>query len=249
MDRLGLEEAIKVRRSRRAYIPRSLDPKMVADLQQLIDRYTREAGIRIELVLDNGDAFDGLTKSYGMFTGVRHYLGLIADKGDAAADERLGYYGELLVLNAVAMGLGTCWVGGSFNRASCPFVLSGNERIECTIAVGYTELSNSTKEKLIYRIVRRKTKSIEEMCEVEGTDKAPDWFMSGMQAVQMAPSAANQQAVRFLYKEGQVSAYIEDPDKGYNAMDLGIAKCHFEIGAGGGTWEWGNHGSFKPHGE
>lgn len=28
------------------------------------------------------------------------------------------------------------------------------------------------------------------------------------------------------------------------AFDFGIAKAHFELGAGGGKWEWGNNGEF-----
>lgn len=30
-------------------------------------------------------------------------------------------------------------------------------------------------------------------------------------------------------------------------IDLGIAKLHFEIGAGGGTWEYGSPSSFHPN--
>jgi hypothetical protein len=85
---------------------------------------------------------------------------------------------------------------------------------------------------------------------------APDWFLSGMLAVQKAPSAVNRQPVFFSYKEGKVSAWIdaldELADDSY-ALDLGIAKCHFEVGTQGYTadsdvagsaWTWGNHAGF-----
>ena len=240
---MDLKEAIEARHSRRSYLPTALDPAVVEQLQHLITQYSQEANLRMELVLDNGAAFAGLLKSYGMFTGVRHYIGLIYDKDDTATAERLGYYGELLVLNAVALGLGTCWVGGSFSRASCPFELTGNQNIISTITLGNTEPDESAKERLIYNMVHRNSKSMREMYASD--EEVPEWFLSGMHAVHRAPSAANRQPVHFEFKEGQASAHIEDLIVYYNALDLGIAKCHFEIGAGGGSWDWGNHAVFK----
>jgi hypothetical protein len=76
----------------------------------------------------------------------------------------------------------------------------------------------------------------------------PDWFLSGMQAVQKAPSAINRQPVMFSYKDGVVTASVEDIDGEGFAFDLGIAKLHFEIGAGGGAWEFGNGAEFNHKG-
>lgn len=51
-----------------------------------------------------------------------------------------------------------------------------------------------------------------------------------MEAAQLAPTAMNQQKFRFSLKDGVVSA---QPGTGfYTKVDLGIAKCHFEIGTG-----------------
>jgi len=51
-------------------------------------------------------------------------IGMIGNKDDPNSQEKLGYYGELIVLQATEMRLGTCWVGGTFDRESCPFTLS-----------------------------------------------------------------------------------------------------------------------------
>ncbi|MCL1799045.1 MAG: hypothetical protein FWG23_04835 [Eggerthellaceae bacterium] len=239
---MNLVEAIEVRRSRRAYLPVPLDPGVVEKLRQLIALYSQGIEGRIELVLDNGSAFEGLRKSYGMFSGVRHYIGLIGNKNNLSSSEQLGYYGQLLMLDATAEGLGSCWVSGSFDRKSCPFSLSEEESIISTVVVGKAVEHDSRKERLIRSLVHRKTKTAEEMFVAD--PPVPDWFLCGMKAVQKAPSAANRQPVTFSYQEGKTTAWVENLTDATLAVDLGIAKCNFEIGAGGGTWGWGNHAEF-----
>ena len=229
---MTLLEAIDLRRSRRKYLLDPIDEKTAEALQELAKEYSEKSGARIELVFDNGAAFDGLRKTYGMLTGVKNYAGLIARGGDRKAAERLGYYGELLMLHAVAMGLGTCWVGGSFDRGSCPFVLAEGEEIICTISLGYAREKNSLRESIIYGATHRKTKTIEQMMDTDAP--APDWFLAGMRAVQKAPSAVNRQPVMFSYKNGVVTAALENVSTSA-LLDLGIAKLHFELGAGNGS--------------
>lgn len=67
-----------------------------------------------------------------------------------------------------------------------------------------------------------------------------------MRAVQKAPSAVNRQPVVFTYKGGIVTALVENTVGDGFALDLGIAKLHFELGAGGGTWAFGNGAEFTP---
>lgn len=53
----------------------------------------------------------------------------------------------------------------------------------------------------------------------------------------------NAQPVKFIYKDNKVTAKV--PEKiNMQLVDLGIAKLHFELGAGGGKWEFGNGGTF-----
>ena len=235
-------EAIDARRSRRKYIPELLEAAKAQRLQALAQEYSAAGDVRMELVLNDGTAFNGLRKSYGMFAGVQNYAGLIAGKDDTQAVERLGYCGELLMLHATAMGLGTCWVGGSFDRKDCPFTLSGDEMIVCTITIGRTEEQNSRRERLIYNVTHRKTKPLEKMFCADGP--APEWFMAGMRAVQKAPSAVNKKPVVFSYQNGQVTAAIPDINNTGAVLDMGIAKLHFELGAGGGTWAFGNGAAY-----
>ena len=238
---MTLSEAIHTRCSHRKYLTTPIENGIVEKLKTSIEQYNKTAGLHMQLITDNGEAFNGLTKSYGMFSGVRNYIALVGREDDENFKEKSGYYGEKLVLEATQLGLGTCWVGGSFDKKLCTYNVQEHETLYCVITIGNIMQGLSFKEKLIIKVLRGKTKSIEEMCESDG--ETPQWFLNGMQAVQKAPSAVNKQPVKFNLKNGVVSASVNDISA-HQPIDMGIAKLHFEIGAGGGTWEWGNHSAF-----
>jgi hypothetical protein len=156
--------------------------------------------------------------------------------------EKLGYYGELIALHAVALGLSTCWVGGSFSRKLCPFKLSDGEIVICTVTLGYAAEQDSGKEKFIRKMTHRKTKTAEEMMKSDAS--TPDWFMNGMRTIPKAPSAVNRQPVMFSYCDDKATAEIQKPTDIGTLLDLGIAKLHFELGAGNGKWNFGNGAEF-----
>jgi len=237
------QEAINVRCSRRTYTLGLVDYGCLNKLRSLLDEYNQKAGLNMQLAIDHSEAFKGLRKSYGMFSGVKNYIGMICNRNDLNSQEKLGYYGELIVLQATDMRLGTCWVGGTFDRKSCPFILSDKEEIVCVITFGNVPNGRSVKEKLIYTITHRKTKTAEEMYQADAP--VPDWFKSGIAAVQKAPSAVNRQPVFFTYKNGVVTASVNDINIPGMTLDLGIAKLHFELGANGGSWGWGNGAVFQ----
>ena len=78
---------------------------------------------------------------------------------------------------------------------------------------------------------------------MEAEAPVPEWFLRGMDAVYLAPTARNLRPFVFKYKDGQVTASITVPTE-TATIDLGIAKLHFELGAGGGSWESGNEGHY-----
>ena len=238
----NLLQAMEYRRSRRKYTDEALDPDAVESLLSLMAELGGKGDRSIRLVLNNGEAFKGFRKSYGMLKGVQNYIALVGNKKNAVEVEKLGYYGQWLVLHATALGLGTCWVGGTFDRALCNLELKRGENIICVITVGYVPAELSRRERFIHRIVHRKTKTIDEMYTSETA--VPNWFLAGMKAVSKAPSAVNRQPVMFAYENDVVSASIGGFKGEADALDLGIAKLHFEQGAGGGEWEFGNGGKF-----
>ena len=232
-------EAIDNRRSRRLYLPTSIDAEKLVVLQRFIDLYNLESGLSICFVEDGSTAFDSLRKSYGLFSGVKSLLAMIGKTYDAHLKEKVGYFGEKLVVEATKLNLGTCWVGGTFDRNSNIVALKEDEVLVCVITIGNTE-EFSFKEKMVHQMVARKSKTIGEM--LVSDVKVPTWLMEGMVAVQKAPSAVNHQPVRFDYNAGVLKASVDDDEK-FNLIDFGIAKAHFEMAAAG-KFERGNNAMF-----
>ncbi len=238
---MNLAEAIKVRTSRRTYLETPIAKEAVEKLNALIDEVNHQGKLGLKLIQNEATAFGKLSKSYGMFKGVRNYV-LLIGRNEADTKEKLGYYGEKIVLLATQLGLGTCWVGGTFDRSIGDLYIQEGELFCGVITIGHVEADKSWKERLISKATHRKTKEISEMMKVEGD--VPEWFHEGMRAVQKAPSAVNAQPVMFTYQKGIVSAYATSEKYGIERLDLGIAKLHFEIGAGGGVWELKEAGVF-----
>ena len=184
---MTLLQAANERRSRRKYLNQEMLPDMQEKLHAFAREYGEKGGLRIELVFNDGSAFAGFRKSYGLLTGVQHYAGLIAKRDCPIAEEKMGYWGEMFMLQCVALGLGTCWVGGSFRREDCPFELADDERLYCTITLGHCAPQDNTREKIIQTMTHRRTKTAQDMMAAIGA--APEWFMAGMLAVERAPSA------------------------------------------------------------
>ncbi len=241
MDEQG---AVARRCSRRRYTGQKIAPEAVSQLLASIGAHNKEADLSMQLVTNNGDAFDGFRKSYGMFSGVRNYIALVGKLKDAHRMEKEGYYGERLVLEATAMGLSTCWVGTNYDKASCVCVLKADETLDCVIAIGYADEKRSMREKFMESVTHRKSKTLEQMIRCDAPT-LPDWVSSGMRCVMKAPSARNLQPVVFRCQGGTVTASVEETAERV-LIDLGIAKRHFEIGAGGGRWDLGNGAEFFP---
>lgn len=234
--------AMKKRCSRRKYTNRPIDSKCVKELEDNIALYNRESGLNMKLVIENGgELFNGFRKSYGLFVGVRNYIAMIGGKYLPNRMEKMGRFGEKIILEATAMGLSTCWVGTSYDKKTATALCKENDRLDCVIAIGYSDKKHSLKERMMEYGMHRQNKSKETLKEAEGP--VPEWFLQGMDAVHLAPTARNLRPFVFKYKDGQVSASITTPTE--TAMiDLGIAKLHFELGAGGGSWEYGNGGHY-----
>lgn len=222
---MTLNEAINARHSVRQYLEKPIEPEKVAQLQALIDECNTQGRIHLQLVTNEPKAFASGMAKYGGFKGVSNYIAVVGPKG---ADEKLGFYGEKVVLLAQALGLNTCWVGLSYKKQPDKYQIFDGESIVAVIALGYG--ANQGKG-------HPQKKGIEHFCYVEGD--MPEWFRQGMEAALLAPTAVNQQKFEFILHEGnRVEAKTRFSFIGYTTLDLGIAKCHFEIGAGKENFSW-----------
>ena len=122
------------------------------------------------------------------------------------------------------------WGKTGINGSSCGF--QGNdEKLCCMIALGYGDDPG--------RNLKRKT--VEQVSNA--SDITPAWFKKGVEAALLAPTAVNQQKFSFEYIGMKNNRHIVKASKGfsligYTKMDLGIAKCHFEVGEGDNVFDW-----------
>ena len=227
---MTIQEAIEARHSVRAYKDQPLSEEIVKVLEDEIVKLNHEGQLHIQLICNEPKAFQGTMAKYGKFRHANNYL-VMAGKRAEDLDERVGYYGEHLVLLAQTLGLNTCWVGLSYSKVPGTYVLDEDEKIACYIAIGYGETQGSG----------HKIKTVEQVSNA--SDITPSWFKRGVEAALLAPTAVNQQKFSFEYvgmsnNRHQVCAKKGFSMIGYTQMDLGIAKYHFEIGAGKVNFEW-----------
>ena len=228
---MTIQEAIEARHSVRAYKGQPLAADVVEVLEDKIRELNEKGHLHMQLIRNETKAFQGKLAKYGKFRGVNDYIVMAGQKSDDL-DERIGYYGEQLVLLAQTLGLNTCWVGLSYSKVPGTYVLEAGEVIEAYISIGYGETQG----------VSHKIKRVEQVSNAN--DLTPSWFKQGVEAALLAPTAVNQQKFFFEYipardgKPVRVLAKRNFSLIGFTQMDLGIAKCHFEIGAGKENFEW-----------
>lgn len=220
---MNLTEAMKERHSVRQYEDRPLERSVVSALQDEIKACNKESGLHIQLVTNEPKAFAGFMAHYGKFSGVTDYIAMIGKKGPDL-EEKCGYYGERLVLKAQQLGLNTCWAAMTYSKIKTAFTVGSGEKLCIVISLGYGKTQG----------VPHKSKMLEEIAKADTA--LPGWFKSGAEAALLAPTAMNQQKFLFTLNGKKVSAKAGFGF--YTKIDLGIAKYHFELGAGRENFEW-----------
>lgn len=221
---MDMLDAVKRRHSVRQYRDLPIEEEKIRLLQEEIDACNKEGNLNFQLVLNEPRAFDSKAAHYGKFEGVSNYFALVGAKCKDLY-EKCGYYGERIVLFAQSIGLHTCWVAITYKKIPEAFKVMDGEKLTVVISVGYGR----------HRGLPRKSKSPADVSNV--SENTPDWFLRGVECALLAPTAMNQQKFRFTYNpDGTVSAKAILGF--YTKMDLGIAKFHFEIGAGKENFKW-----------
>ena len=153
-----------------------------------------------------------------------NYLAIVG-KNNGSLEELGGYWGEKVVLKATQLGLGSCWFAMGVRKDLLE--ISREEKFLIVVALGY-----AAKEGKAHT-----SKPLEKLYSIQDGSSAPEWFMAGVKAAQLAPTANNQQKFKFiLQNDGNVRA--ESLGGMLSGIDLGIVKCHFEIGAGPHSFKW-----------
>ena len=216
------------------------------------------------------------THMVGPFGSQARFALVAASPGDRQALKRLGTYGfikgatgflvgavrraprdledyghllEQAILFATGLGLGTCWLGGTFTKSSFAARMGGLERDEvmpAVVSVGH--IGDDGTERIREREAGSRRLPASSLFFAERFGEPLDIGSAGgyaavLEGVRMAPSATNKQPWRIVRRNGDWHFYLQRT-KGYGKgsaifsvlrladlqrVDLGIAMCHFEL--------------------
>ena len=252
----SITEIIRQRYSCRTYLERPIE----RDLQTRIVEYSAALGpgpfggkARYELVAAEEDDRKVLRQlgTYGFIKGATGFL--VGATGDGEEKlEDFGWQMERLVLLATDLGLGTCWLGGTFTKSSFAQKISAqpNELIPAVVAAGYIAQRPRGLDRLIRRGARGDRRfGWEQLFFTERFGAALPRQAAGeyalpLEMVRLAPSASNKQPWRIVRQGGRWHFYLQRTP-GYREallnrlftqadmqrIDMGIAMCHFELTA------------------
>ena len=210
-------DLIRERHSVRNYKPEEIEGKKISLLKNKIEELNREGDLHLQLIENAGNTYNKLlNRAMGLSSAPSVIACVGKDNGNL--DQRVGYYGEQLVLYAQSLGLNTCWAG-TFNKKNIGANVLNGERLVISIAVGYGKDQGKP----------HKSKTAEQVSEAEG--ERPEWFNRGVEAALLAPTAINQQ--KFLIKlDTDESVVFINKGGVLSHVDIGIVKYHFEVGSG-----------------
>jgi len=236
--------AIFKRLSRRTYVAEFPEEDKLDRLDQVCLEFRPFPEVRSQLVRESPETvFKGLFGRYGRVKGAPVYIAFVGEMSSPGVQEAAGYTGEGIILEATAMGLATCWVGGFFRPQSVrsQIDIRPGERVLSVTPVGYAPAEKDGQEKIMSGLVKsRSRKPLAKL--VEGEIAA--WMEKALEAARLAPSAQNRQPWRFRVEKDGV---VIGTDRSLNVssiskrLDCGIAMLHFELGAlaagAAGGWE------------
>lgn len=249
MERL---EILRQRHSVRSFTDEPLLPEVVKKLKaEITMTNTHQHGIKFQLITDDPDPFKGYNKSYGLFENPRNYLAAVVDTATPDILERAGYFAEQFAIKAVEMGLGSCFVGGTYHEKDVKVQMRAGERILFLVLVGYAKEKPRFIANLMANIIHRKKMTARDFFEPGNEyDSAIieiDYLKEGLEGVACAPSSLNRRPVRVFLKDlnGEKTPCARvDVSNPNNLIDLGIAKFNFNY-ATGTECEWGNGAPLK----
>lgn len=249
-------ETVMARRSTRSYLPKAVAASELDALAALVaDPGPAPFGTAARFALvgpefAGGSAVKpGRIGTYGVIKGAPAYIVGCVKPGPPAFID-YGYLLEGVVLGAAALGLGTCWLGGIFDRkaSGAALGLTADEIVPAITPVGYPAGSASLADRLIRFSARSSSRKPFGELFFNGSWDRPldpdDAFAPALEAVRQGPSASNKQPWRIIRAAGERAgaAYhlfiLEDalysraiPGVLLQDMDAGIAMRHLEIGA------------------
>jgi len=196
--------------------------------------------------------------TYGIIKGAQDFIVGATEKSDYYR-ENYGYLLEAIILSATDLGLGTCWLGGFFNKSlfSNKINCRSNETVPAITPIGHTAEKRRKGEKLIRSFIKADARYSWDKLFFEKdfssclSQKNAGKYETLLEMVRLGPSAGNRQPWRIVKEEGEDTFHFyvkftkNIKNKVYNQfvrLDIGIAVCHFDLTAKEvglkGRWEF-----------
>ena len=195
-------------------------------------------GVRIELTTKSIDAvLAGITNSYGIIRGATACLAFVGDMDDPHVQEKVGYTGEGIILEATANGLNTCWISGSFDRKAASYLtgITKNEKVLTVSPIGHSSQEPSLTERSMMSLFKpHKRKPLSALAGGLEESQRPSWMKAALEAARLAPSAVNRQPWRFDLDHNSITVSVDTPKLNLSSdkrLDCGIAMLHIEVAA------------------
>jgi nitroreductase len=184
--------------------------------------------------------------TYGVIKNARFFLvGKIIKSGDKAMED-YGYCKEKLILQATKLGLGTCWLGGTFNAGGFARAvgLRNDEVLPTVSPIGYPADQRSLTERIMRRFAGSNNRRPWADIFFAGNfstslnEQQAGKYAQALANVRLAPSASNKQPWRILYDGSRnifhfylarAFGYEHLREVSLQDIDLGIAMSHFDL--------------------
>jgi nitroreductase len=189
--------------------------------------------------------------TYGFIRGATGFIIGAAPRAEKNLED-FGYRLEQIILLATDLGLGTCWLGGTFTQSSFAAKISRTkeESLPAVVAIGRIADPEKSKRdgiRLLAGSDRRRPWDDLFFQDSFGSPLARDAagpYAEPLEMVRLGPSASNKQPWRILragsdwhfylqrtkgYREGFFQRVLQVAD--IQRIDMGIAMCHFELAA------------------
>jgi len=198
----------------------------------------------------DGQTLRGLG-TYGFIKNAAGFiLGAVPSEGRMNLED-FGYAMEDAILWATALGLGTCWLGGTFRKSAfaARLALGDDEVMPCVTSVGRPAGQRSLVDRLIRPTIGARHRLPWSSLFFHRRFGAPlspaeaGPFAGPLEMVRLAPSASNKQPWRIV-RDGPAWHFYLERTPGYlqgmssyfvtadlQRVDMGIALCHFALAA------------------
>lgn len=241
-----INDIIRKRKSVRTYNTEEISSEIIDNLNVYINRVSGPFKENITFrILDSKEHINGAKLgTYGVIKGATKFIAAKVKRGKYSLEE-LGYEMESLVLYATSMGLGTCWVGGTFKKGQFAKAMevSEGEILPIVLPIGYEKEEKSFIDKAIRRFSKcEKRKQWNEIFYFKDFScpltqhYTLNGFKDAFENVRLAPSAINKQPWRIVKHGEGFDFYIneekeekKETDYDIKRIDMGIAMCHFEL--------------------